>query len=161
MAQQRTVALARTQRQLNKVVENHDPSPDQLRALAIYQDYSEGTTNGAGKFAKAIGFSRQGAYNIINCEVPITKRFIDACAKLGYSPEWIMFGTGDMMINKKDKVLMTDVVQIKAHVGTLVAQLKAKDLRMAGLEQELESVKKDLKDIRKMLNENGIHYRSH
>lgn len=160
MAQQLTEAPKRTPRTAE--IENRlKLSPEQLRAIAIYQDYSEGTTNGLAKFAAAIGFSRQGTYNVINGDAPITKRFINACVKLGYSAEWVMYGTGNMMLNKKDKLSLTDIAEVKAHVSTLVSQLHAKDVRIEGLQKQIDSFKNDLKDIKKMLAENGIHYRSH
>lgn len=153
--------IKRTRKELEKPENRRELSSEKDRAIAIYDDYSGGTTNGATKFAKATRFSRQGIYDIINGKAAITTRFVNACAKLGYSPEWIMFGTGEMLLDKKSRVLMTDVVQIKAHVNTLVAQLKAKDSRMEGLEKEIDSLKSDIKDIRKMLSDNKIHYRSH
>jgi len=129
-------------------------SAETLRAIAVYQDYSEGTTGGLAKFAKDTKFSRMGIYKIIQGKVPVSKRFIDACDKLGYSSEWITFGTGYMLKSKKTRLSITDIAEVKA-------QLQLKDVIMSGMQKQIDLLKNELKDMQKTLAHNKIHYKSH
>lgn len=159
MAQQLNEAPKRGYRKVDDIQQIEIFTPEQSRAMAIFDDYSAGATNGVTKFAQALGFSNMGVYKIIHGKSIITKRFINACAKLGYSPEWLMFGTGKMHVSKKDTATtLSSLTEIRAYVSTLVAQLHAKDVRIEGLQTQVDSIQNDLKDIRKLLASNKIHY---
>ena len=95
---------------------------------------------GQSKFAKSCGVSQSLVSLMLSGEREVNFTVIMAvCHVLGYSPEWLILGTGEKMQDGKDSTKLVTEIQI---LRTDVELLHA---RMRHYEKEFESILQRLK----------------
>ena len=85
------------------------------------------TCGGQSKFAKACGVSQSLVSLMLSGERDVNFTIIrGACHNLGYSPEWIIMGTGDKMLDGKENTkLVTEIQILRTEVELLHARMRA------------------------------------
>jgi transcriptional regulator with XRE-family HTH domain len=90
---------------------------------------------GQSKFAKACGVSQSLVSLMLSGERDVNFNVIRAaCHELGYSPEWLIMGTGEKKLDGKDATKLVTEIQI---LRTEVELLHA---RMRSYEKEFENI---------------------
>jgi transcriptional regulator with XRE-family HTH domain len=95
---------------------------------------------GQSKFARICGVSQSLVSLMLSGERDVNFTIItEVCHKLGYSPEWLILGTGDKMLDGKDNTKLVTEIQI---LRTEVELLHA---RMRSYEKEFEAMRLKIK----------------
>jgi len=90
---------------------------------------------GQSKFAKICGVSQSLVSLMLSGERDVNFTVIrSACHELGYSPEWLIMGTGEKKLDGKDATKLVTEIQI---LRTEVELLHA---RMRNYEKEFENI---------------------
>lgn len=99
------------------------------------------TCGGQSKFAKICGVSQSLVSLMLSGEREVNFTVIRAaCHELGYSPEWLIMGTGEKKLDGKDATkLVTDIQILRTEVELLHA-------RMHSYEKAFENIMGKLKD---------------
>ena len=86
--------------------------------------------------ANAIGVDQGFISKVINKKQEVSYYLIrKLCFQLKYSPEWLILGTGDKMINKPETAkLITEIQMMRTEIDILQARMRA-------FEMELKEVK--------------------
>ncbi len=93
------------------------------------------TCGGQVKFAKACGISQSLVSLMLSGDREVNFTVITAvCHDLGYSPEWVIMGTGEKRVDGKDSPKLVTEIQI---LRTEVELLHA---RMRHYEKEFEAI---------------------
>ena len=74
------------------------------------------------------------------------------CTKYGYSPTWLLMGTGDKKLKGDEAKLVTEIQMLRAEMSitaTLNLKLQA---RLNGVENEYEDLKKELQQLKTLIN---------
>ena len=81
---------------------------------------------GQTKFAKACGISQSLVRLMLSGDREVNFTTITAvCHDLGYSPEWVILGTGDKMLNGKEATkLVTEIQILRTEVELLHARMR-------------------------------------
>jgi transcriptional regulator with XRE-family HTH domain len=99
------------------------------------------TCGGQSKFARACSVSQSLVSLMLSGERDVNFTIIRAvCHNLGYSPEWLIMGTGEKMLDGKDSTKLVTEIQI---LRTEVELLHA---RMKNYEREFEQIISRLKN---------------
>ncbi|MDB5150097.1 MAG: family transcriptional regulator, partial [Mucilaginibacter sp.] len=60
------------------------------------------------------------------------------CFQLKYSPEWLILGTGEKMINKPESAkLITEIQMMRTEVDILQARMRAYEMELKELREQL------------------------
>ena len=86
--------------------------------------------------ANAIGVDQGFISKVINKKQEVSYYLIRRlCFQLKYSPEWLILGTGDKMINKPETAkLITEIQMMRTEIDILQARMRA-------FEMELKEIK--------------------
>ena len=95
---------------------------------------------GLEHFADQIGVSRANVRRVIKGESEMSKTLLDALVKIGFSPEWLLKGTGDKKKEADRKSTLTDLQALQAQVETMRIELEVLRARMRSYE-EREKIK--------------------
>lgn len=103
---------------------------------------------GQRKFGIVCGMSNAMVSLVLSGQRDISADMILAsCIKLGYTPEWIMLGTGDRKQPGKDSVkLITEIQYFRTELELANTKIKLLDARMKAYEKEFEDFKNGVKD---------------
>jgi len=84
-------------------------------------------SGGQSKFAKACGVSQSLVSLMLSGDRDVNFTVISAaCHSLGYSPEWIILGTGNKMLDGKDSTkLVTEIQILRTEIDLLHARMRA------------------------------------
>src|ERR1700741_2858397 len=93
--------------------------------------------------ANAIGVDQGFISKVINRKQEVSYYLIrKLCFQLKYSPEWLILGTGEKMINKPDSAkLITEIQMLRTEVDILHARMRAYEIELAELREEYPSKK--------------------
>src|ERR1700739_1581609 len=91
--------------------------------------------------ANAIGVDQGFISKVINRKQDISYYLIrKLCFQLKYSPEWLILGTGEKMINKADSAkLITEIQMMRTELDILHARMRAYELELKELKDELHA----------------------
>jgi transcriptional regulator with XRE-family HTH domain len=89
--------------------------------------------------AGAIGVDQGFISKVINKKQDISYYLIrKLCFQLKYSPEWLILGTGDKMINKPESAkLITEIQMMRTEVDILQARMRAYEMELKELREQL------------------------
>ncbi|SEN55991.1 hypothetical protein SAMN05192574_103519 [Mucilaginibacter gossypiicola] len=89
--------------------------------------------------AGAIGVDQGFISKVINKKQDISYYLIrKLCFQLKYSPEWLILGTGEKMINKPESAkLITEIQMMRTEVDILQARMRAYEIEMKELREQL------------------------
>ena len=89
--------------------------------------------------AGAIGVDQGFISKVINKKQDISYYLIrKLCFQLKYSPEWLILGTGEKMINKPESAkLITEIQMMRTEVDILHARMRAYEIELKGLREQL------------------------
>lgn len=89
--------------------------------------------------AGAIGVDQGFISKVINKKQDISYYLIrKLCFQLKYSPEWLILGTGEKMINKPESAkLITEIQMMRTEVDILQARMRAYEIEMKDLREQL------------------------
>ncbi len=98
-------------------------------------------TGGQVKFAKATGISQSMVSLMLSGEREVNFAVITGvCHNLGYSPEWIIMGTGEKMADGKDSPkLVTEIQILRTEVELLHARMKHYEKEFAIIMERLKT----------------------
>jgi transcriptional regulator with XRE-family HTH domain len=98
---------------------------------------------GQSKFAKVCGISQSLVSLMLSGEREVNFTMIrGACHELGYSPEWLIMGTGEKMLAGNDGTkLVTEIQILRTEVELLHARMKS-------YEREFEHIREKLKETK-------------
>ncbi|PWK79993.1 hypothetical protein LX99_00454 [Mucilaginibacter oryzae] len=90
--------------------------------------------------AGAIGVDQGFISKVINKKQDISYYLIrKLCFQLKYSPEWLILGTGEKMINKPESAkLITEIQMMRTEVDILQARMRAYELELKELRGQLQ-----------------------
>jgi transcriptional regulator with XRE-family HTH domain len=82
--------------------------------------------------ANSIGVDQGFISKVINKKQEMSYYLIrKLCFQLKYSPEWLILGTGEKMINKPDSAkLITEIQMLRTEVDILHARMRAYELEL-------------------------------
>jgi len=89
--------------------------------------------------AGAIGVDQGFISKVINKKQDISYYLIrKLCFQLKYSPEWLILGTGEKMINKPESAkLITEIQMMRTEVDILQARMRAYEMELKELREHL------------------------
>ncbi len=89
--------------------------------------------------AGAIGVDQGFISKVINKKQDISYYLIrKLCFQLKYSPEWLILGTGEKMINKPESAkLITEIQMMRTEVDILHARMRAYEIELKELREQL------------------------
>ncbi|HEX8022960.1 hypothetical protein [Mucilaginibacter sp.] len=89
--------------------------------------------------AGAIGVDQGFISKVINKKQDISYYLIrKLCFQLKYSPEWLILGTGEKMINKPESAkLITEIQMMRTEVDILQARMRAYEMELKELRGQL------------------------
>jgi len=89
--------------------------------------------------AGAIGVDQGFISKVINKKQDISYYLIrKLCFQLKYSPEWLILGTGEKMINKPESAkLITEIQMMRTEVDILQARMRAYEMELKELRAQL------------------------
>jgi transcriptional regulator with XRE-family HTH domain len=89
--------------------------------------------------AGAIGVDQGFISKVINKKQDISYYLIrKLCFQLKYSPEWLILGTGEKMINKPESAkLITEIQMMRTEVDILQARMRAYEMELKELRSQL------------------------
>jgi transcriptional regulator with XRE-family HTH domain len=89
--------------------------------------------------AGAIGVDQGFISKVINKKQDISYYLIrKLCFQLKYSPEWLILGTGEKMINKPESAkLITEIQMMRTEVDILQARMRAYEMELKELREQL------------------------
>ncbi|WP_114940436.1 helix-turn-helix transcriptional regulator [Mucilaginibacter endophyticus] len=89
--------------------------------------------------AGAIGVDQGFISKVINKKQDISYYLIrKLCFQLKYSPEWLILGTGEKMINKPESAkLITEIQMMRTEVDILQARMRAYEMELKDLREQL------------------------
>ncbi|MEO3408033.1 hypothetical protein AAFN85_29215 [Mucilaginibacter sp. CAU 1740] len=89
--------------------------------------------------AGAIGVDQGFISKVINKKQDISYYLIrKLCFQLKYSPEWLILGTGEKMINKPESAkLITEIQMMRTEVDILQARMRAYEIELKELREQL------------------------
>ena len=95
--------------------------------------------------AGAIGVDQGFISKVINKKQDVSYYLIrKLCFQLKYSPEWLILGTGEMIINKPDSAkLITEIQMLRTEVDILHARMRAYEIELSELREEYPSKSKN------------------
>jgi len=92
-------------------------------------------SGGQSKFAKICGVSQSLISLMLSGERDVNFTVIrSACHELGYSPEWLIMGTGEKKLDGKDATKLVTEIQI------LRTEVELLHVRMRSYEKEFENI---------------------
>jgi hypothetical protein len=105
-------------------------TPAITKRFLVIMDESikEGLCSTQAEFLTSIGEHRQSlpAY-LEGTRSPTLEQVATTCTKYGYSPTWLILGTGDKKMNAKDeKTIENRVTELETTVAALKNQIKRK-----------------------------------
>ena len=91
--------------------------------------------------ANTIGVDQGFISKVINRKQEMSYYLIrKLCFQLKYSPEWLIRGTGEKMINKPDSAkLITEIQMLRTEVDILHARMRAYEIELSELRVEYPS----------------------
>ena len=91
--------------------------------------------------ANTIGVDQGFISKVINRKQEMSYYLIrKLCFQLKYSPEWLILGTGEKMINKPDSAkLITEIQMLRTEVDILHARMRAYEIELSELRVEYPS----------------------
>ncbi|MFI5157662.1 MAG: hypothetical protein ACHQF4_02285 [Sphingobacteriales bacterium] len=91
--------------------------------------------------ANTIGVDQGFISKVINRKQEMSYYLIrKLCFQLKYSPEWLILGTGEKMINKPDSAkLITEIQMLRTEVDILHARMRAYEIELSTLRTEYPS----------------------
>ncbi|MBB6108943.1 hypothetical protein SAMN05421821_103176 [Mucilaginibacter lappiensis] len=94
--------------------------------------------------AGAIGVDQGFISKVINQKQDISYYLIrKLCFQLKYSPEWLILGTGEKKIDKPESAkLITEIQMMRTEVDILHARMRAYEMEMKELREQLHLEKK-------------------
>ncbi|NVM62566.1 transcriptional regulator with XRE-family HTH domain [Mucilaginibacter sp. SG538B] len=89
--------------------------------------------------AGAIGVDQGFISKVINKKQDISYYLIrKLCFQLKYSPEWLILGTGEKMINKPESAkLITEIQMMRTEVDILQARMRAYEMELKEMRAQL------------------------
>src|ERR1700744_613990 len=87
--------------------------------------------------ANAIGVDQGFISKVVNKKQEISYYLIrKLCFQLKYSPEWLILGTGEKMINKPDSAkLITEIQMLRTELDILHARMRAYEMELGELKE--------------------------
>jgi len=87
--------------------------------------------------ANAISVDQGFISKVVNKKQEISYYLIrKLCFQLKYSPEWLILGTGEKMINKPESAkLITEIQMLRTEVDILHARMRAYEIELTELKQ--------------------------
>lgn len=87
--------------------------------------------------AHAIGVDQGFISKVINKKQEMSYYLIrKLCFQLKYSPEWLILGTGEKMINKPDSAkLITEIQMLRTEVDILHARMRAYEIELKQMKE--------------------------
>lgn len=94
--------------------------------------------------AHAIGVDQGFISKVVNKKQEISYYLIrKLCFQLKYSPEWLILGTGEKMINKPESAkLITEIQMLRTEVDILHARMRVYEIEMQELKQHVTTDQK-------------------
>ncbi len=91
--------------------------------------------------ASAIGVDQGFISKVINKKQNVSYYLIrKLCFQLKYSPEWLIFGTGEKKINKPESAkLITEIQMMRTELDILHARMRAYELEIKEMKQQREN----------------------
>jgi hypothetical protein len=88
--------------------------------------------------ANTIGVDQGFISKVINRKQEMSYYLIrKLCFQLKYSPEWLILGTGEKIINKPESAkLITEIQMLRTEVDILHARMRAYEIEMKELKEE-------------------------
>jgi hypothetical protein len=88
--------------------------------------------------ANTIGVDQGFISKVINRKQEMSYYLIrKLCFQLKYSPEWLILGTGEKIINKPDSAkLITEIQMLRTEVDILHARMRAYEIELEGIKAE-------------------------
>ena len=89
--------------------------------------------------ANAIGVDQGFISKVINRKQEVSYYLIrKLCFQLKYSPEWLILGTGEKIINKPESAkLITEIQMLRTEVDILHARMRAYEIELKELKDSL------------------------
>ena len=96
--------------------------------LIMDEVIKEGKCDTPAEFLISVGEHRQQLYAYLDdIRSPTLEQLATTCTRYGYSPTWVMLGTGDKKMNPKDEKTIEDrVTELEATVAALKNMIKRK-----------------------------------
>ena len=87
--------------------------------------------------ANAIGVDQGFISKVINKKQEVSYYLIRRlCFQLKYSPEWLILGTGDKMINKPETAkLITEIQMMRTEIDILQARMRAFEMELKDIKE--------------------------
>ena len=87
--------------------------------------------------ANAIGVDQGFISKVINKKQEVSYYLIrKLCFQLKYSPEWLILGTGDKMINKPETAkLITEIQMMRTEIDILQARMRAFEMELKDIKE--------------------------
>ena len=87
--------------------------------------------------ANAIGVDQGFISKVINKKQEVSYYLIrKLCFQLKYSPEWLILGTGDKMINKPETAkLITEIQMMRTEIDILQARMRAFEMEVKEIKE--------------------------
>ena len=87
--------------------------------------------------AGAIGVDQGFISKVINRKQEVSYYLIrKLCFQLKYSPEWLILGTGDKMINKPETAkLITEIQMMRTEIDILQARMRAFEMELKDIKE--------------------------
>jgi transcriptional regulator with XRE-family HTH domain len=94
--------------------------------------------------ANAIGVDQGFISKVINKKQDVSYYLIrKLCFQLKYSPEWLILGTGEKMINKPDSAkLITEIQMMRTELDILHARMRAYEIELNLLKEQFQGDRK-------------------
>jgi hypothetical protein len=109
-----------------KTIKHYTPSITKRFLLIVDEVIREGSIGTRTEFAQAVGEHQQNlALMEKGTRAPTLEHIAVACKKFGYSPTWLVLGTGDKKLKVKDQKGIEDrVSELEAIVASLKNMIK-------------------------------------
>lgn len=119
-------------------------TPQSRRLQIVFKDIGKSQR----KFAAIFGISNTSIVRMLKGEQDINYTVIyNTCIKLGYSPTWLLLGTGDKKLKGNEAKLITEIQTLRMELD-INAKLNMKlQARLTGIEREHEELKSQVSQL--------------
>jgi hypothetical protein len=130
------------------------PNPESRRLQTVIKDQAKephGKSNRA--FARFVGISEGYLRRMLKGDYEMNYTVINAiCVRLGYSPTWLLFGTGDKKMKGGEAKLVTEMQMLRTELDITAKLALLQKARMTGVEKEYEELKHDHGELKKRVS---------
>lgn len=106
----------------------HTPAITKRFLLIMDETIRSGICDSESEFLTSVGEHRQNFPKFVDgTRSPTLEQVATTCLKYGYSPTWLILGTGDKKMNSKNQRTLEDrMSELEATVAALKNQIKRK-----------------------------------